>query len=47
MGNDGAGLGLAIMKEIVLAHGGEVNVESNPGEGSVFSFTLRRAREDV
>jgi len=43
-GNNGAGLGLAIVREIVMAHGGEVNVESKEGEGSVFSFTLRRAK---
>lgn len=39
----GAGLGLTIVKEIVEAHGGTVGVESREGEGSVFSFTLRRA----
>lgn len=43
---NGAGLGLAIVKEIVSAHGGEVTVESKEGEGSTFSFTLRRARTD-
>lgn len=36
----GAGLGLAIVKHIVEAHGGTVAVESRPGAGSVFSFTL-------
>lgn len=39
----GAGLGLAIAKEIVDAHGGTINVQSNPNEGSRFSFTLPRA----
>ena len=38
----GAGLGLAIVKEIVEAHGGGVGVESREGQGSDFSFTLRR-----
>jgi PAS domain S-box-containing protein len=43
-GNEtGAGLGLAIAKEIVEAHGGSVAVESREGEGSTFTFTLRRA----
>jgi signal transduction histidine kinase len=36
----GAGLGLAISKGIVQAHGGEIKVESKAGEGSKFIFTL-------
>jgi len=36
----GQGLGLTIVKIIVELHGGQVNVESKPGEGSVFKFTL-------
>ena len=39
----GAGLGLAIVKEIVEAHGGTVGVASREGEGTAFSFTLKRA----
>jgi signal transduction histidine kinase/DNA-binding NarL/FixJ family response regulator len=39
----GAGLGLAITKAIVEALGGEVGVESDPGSGSVFWFTLPAA----
>jgi signal transduction histidine kinase len=36
----GAGLGLAISRGIVQAHGGEINVQSKAGHGSQFTFFL-------
>ena len=36
----GAGIGLSIVKELVRAHGGAIDVESTPGEGSLFRVTL-------
>jgi signal transduction histidine kinase len=39
-GADGVGLGLYLAREIVEAHGGRIGVESAPGLGSRFWFTV-------
>ncbi len=42
----GTGMGLAIARAIIEAHGGTISVTSQPGNGSVFTFTLPIASQD-
>jgi signal transduction histidine kinase len=41
----GFGIGLDVSREIVARHGGRIWFESEPGRGSVFSFSLPLARD--
>ena len=43
----GSGLGLSIVKHIIEAHQEKLLVESTPGSGSEFSFSLQRATKGV
>lgn len=43
--HDGAGIGLALTKDLVEAHGGRITVRSTPGEGATFTVILPRGRK--
>lgn len=42
----GSGIGLAIAKKIIDTHGGQIEVESTPGEGSLFRFSIAKSQPE-
>jgi PAS domain S-box-containing protein len=41
--HEGSGIGLALVRELVKLHGGDIRLQSRPGSGSTFSVTLSRS----
>jgi len=41
------GLGLAIVRDIVKAHGGQMDMQSRPGSGTSVILSLRMADDDI
>lgn len=45
-GHEGTGIGLALVKEILVAHGGSITVTSTVGQGSIFTIRFPRGQTD-
>ncbi|RED92016.1 hybrid sensor histidine kinase/response regulator transcription factor [Marinoscillum furvescens] len=45
--SEGTGIGLTLVKELVQLHGGTIELQSEEGQGSVFTFTLAIRKEDL
>jgi len=43
---EGSGLGLAVVRQVMEGHGGEVGVSSQPGTGTTFTLTLPLDHEE-
>ncbi len=44
---EGTGIGLALVKELVVIHGGSIDAASHPGQGSTFTVTIPRGKDHL